>query len=101
MNTNVIPTTTCEAYEILDEMLSFDEKQEAIAKSGEDFADEEHFGLGAWILVHWFDAAETPEQQDQVARLLSERKNYFLYAPDTLSCQFLEHYHDHLVRAVA
>lgn len=97
MNTNVIPTTTLEAYEILDEMLSRDQKQEALRKSGEDFADEEHFGLGSWILVHWFNAAETPEQQDQVARVLADRPSFNLYAPDTLSCRFLENYHAHLL----
>ena len=101
MNAHIIPTTTLEAYEILDGMLSREAKKDAIAKSGEEFAEEEHFGLGIWICNNWFYAAETPEQQDSVAELLDGRSNAIIYAPDMLSCRFLEHYHEHLLAEVA
>lgn len=101
MNTNSIPTTTFEAYEILDNMLSREEKMDAIAKTGEEFAEEEHFGLGVWIRNNWFYAAETQEQQDSVAELLDGRSSAIIYAPDMLSCRFLEHYHEHLLAEVA
>ena len=111
MEMEKIPTTTRQAFKILDGMLSEEEKASALTKSGTEFAIDEHFGLGMWIRNTWYYAIEDEKIREQVLAVLLGEKNvqYFtdengerhimaILNPDDLSSGFLVRYHDHLTR---
>ena len=82
--TNIIPTNSRQAFKILDNMLTDEEKAEALSKSRSEFALDEHFGLGLWIRNNWIYANPDGELSFE--------------HPDTVSLHWLEKYHDHLKR---
>lgn len=109
MKSQTIPTTSRQAFKILDNMLTEEEKKAALAKSGDDFCEDEHFGLGLWIRNNWIytqeeDSEEVNEKRKQCLRMLAGKEipmigNIpFIGDPDTVSSSFLERYHDHLRR---
>lgn len=104
MNANIIPTTSRQAFKILDAMLTPEDLAAFCAMSAFEFSCDQHFGLGLWIRNNWIygmDDDETPEEselRDRCFRMLSgmkEGEDMFEH-PDTVSGRFLERYHRHL-----
>lgn len=91
MKKKSIPTTTREAFKILDGMLTEEEKQDALSKSRSQFAGDEHFGLGMWIRNEWYFANDRKWN-------FGYNDEAFAVLPDMLSQSLLERYHDHLKR---
>ena len=90
-----IPRTKTECFEILDEMLSQEDK-DAIAQM-EDTIDL-HFGLGMWIRNNWI----YPQSQEDVEKLLKQFDDsgdddmpLFMH-PDDYSSTILDAYQDYL-----
>ena len=90
-----IPRTKAECFEILDEMLSQEDK-DAIAQM-EDTIDL-HFGLGMWIRNNWI----YPQNQEDVEKLLKQFDDsgdddmpLFMH-PDDYSSTILDAYQDYL-----
>jgi hypothetical protein len=111
MKMEKIPTTTRQAFKILDEKLSEKEKASALTKSRSEFACDEHFGLGMWIRNAWYYGIEDERLQQQMLAILlgektvqyytdenGERHMVAFFHPDDLTTGFLERYHDHLKR---
>lgn len=90
-----IPRTKTECFEILDELLSQEDK-DAIAQM-EDTIDL-HFGLGMWIRNNWI----YPQSQEDVEKLLKQFDDcgdddlpLFMH-PDDYSSTILDAYQDYL-----
>ena len=106
MKENTIPTTTRQAFKILDELVTPEEKAYFLSLSQSDFSAEEHMGLGMWIRNNWIygrDDDETPEERelrDRCYRMISGMKegDFLFEHPDTVSARFLEKYYRHLKR---
>lgn len=106
MKENTIPTTIRQAFKILDELVTAEEKAYFLTLSKSQFSGEEHFGLGMWIRNNWIygrEEEETPEEselRDRCFRMLSGIKDDYPYFehPDTVSGRFLEKYYAHLKR---
>lgn len=89
-----VPSNARQAFRVLDAMLSDEEKTSALAQSRSEFAINEHFGLGGWIRNNWIYG-------DEKGIGLFAKEENLLQHPDSLSCDFLERYHDHLKRTVS
>ena len=109
MKTQTIPTTARKAFKILDNLLSEEETECALAKTRSAFSGDEHFGLGLWIRNNWIhvpdgESEEMLERHKQCLRMLAGRDTRMIgdipliSDPDTVSSSFLERYHDHLKR---
>lgn len=94
MQTNQIPKTTRQAFRILDQMLSVEDKQAIISQSSSVFSAEQHFGLGLWIRNNWM--YNDDEHCGLFAKSLAEPG--YLVHEDSLSDEFLERYYRHLKR---
>lgn len=94
MQKNPIPKTTRQAFRILDQMLSVEDKKAIVSRSESEFCDEQHFGLGLWIRNNWV------YNDDDHCGLFAKS----LAAPgypvneDSLSAEFLKRYYRHLKR---
>lgn len=104
-----IPTTTRQAFAILDEMISEEEKKAYLKQSKADFTAEQHMGLGLYIRNNWiFGPGEEDEDPEEAAsrekcfRMLAGMKegDMLFEHPDEVSSRFLEKYYDHLKRTV-
>ena len=89
-----VPSTTREAFRMLDAMLSDVEKTNALAQSRSEYALNEHFGLGVWIRNNWIYG-------DEKGIGIFAKEECLFQHPDSLSGDFLERYHDHLKRMVS
>ncbi len=108
MKTQTIPTTSRQAFKILDDMLTEEEKKAALAKSGDDFCEDEHFGLGLWIRNNWIydqdgESKAMQKLRKQCTLMLAGPAGCklgpsFLIHPDLISGQFLWRYYKHLKR---
>jgi len=92
---DAIPKTKEECFNILDEMLS-DEDKQSIVKMDDAF--ELHFSLGMWIRNKWI----YPQSQEDVDKLLrqfddsgDEDMPLFIH-PDDYSSTILEAYQEYL-----
>lgn len=81
MNKVRIPKTYKEACEILDSMLSEEDKAEILSKTKNGFTCDEHFGLGLWIRNNW---------------IYGQPRGIWFPNPDIASSDILECYYDHL-----
>lgn len=107
MKENIIPTTTRQAFKILDKLVSAEEKAYFLSMTKSVFSAEEHYGLGQWIRNNWIfdrDDNESPEEtalRDRCYRMIAGMKegDYLFEHPDTVSDRFLNKYYDHLKRA--
>ena len=101
---HTVPATEEEAFRRLDKMVTLEEKVDAVRKTRDEFAADEHFGLGIWIRNHWIYCFEC---DDVVVKMRYEKCYAMLegtqpgdshyYPVDYISFRFLERYHDHLV----
>ena len=110
MTEAMVPSTTRQAFKILDGMLTDNEKASALTKSRFEFAADEHFGLGQWIRNTWYYGIEDEKTQEHaLAVLLGPNAHYStdengdrhlvnIFQPDDLSSSILERYHNHLKR---
>ena len=89
-----VPSTTREAFKMLDAMLSDEEKTNAIVQSRSEFAINEHFGLGLWIRNNWIYG-------DEKGIGIFAKEECLFQHPDSLSGDFLERYHYHLKRSMS
>ena len=76
--------TNRQAFKILDEMTTPEEKAQFLSMSKDDFALSQHFGLGLWIRNNWI----YPEKE----------LVYPCEDPDTISSRLLNAYYEHLKR---
>ena len=94
------PQSTQEAFEIIDKMLTDDEKREAIKLKTDDFTGIHHFDLGLWVRNNWIYKGDvsycilTGEKEPEIKEgipfpIVSS-------SPDDISGKFLELYHKHL-----
>ena len=88
MKSNVI--TIREAFKVLDNLLTAEEKERFRRQSAEEFAGEQHFALGVWIRNNWVYNADRATYQ----ALFGDE----ILHPDSASCIFLKKYHNHLKR---
>ena len=79
-----LPISSREAFKILDEMSTPEEKAQFRAMSKYDFCLAQHFGLGMWIRNNWIYGHKGVLE--------------FLEDEDTASAKFLEKYYAHLQR---
>lgn len=103
MATKKYPKTQEEAFEMLDALLTDEDKRFALKTlDDEEFASNQHFGLGLWVRNNWIYGGKVEnivligaefelESGDSVpeAMLLG-------MSPDDLSAKFVELYHKHL-----
>ena len=106
-----IPVTEEDAFAYLDKIVPPDVKREAVQMTGEEFASDQHFGLGMWIRNNWIYGADTddPDVKQRYRRcraMLSGGKAddelmMLVFNADMVSSEFLMRYHDHLMSFVA
>lgn len=78
------------AFKVLDALLTAEEKEQFRRQSADEFAADQHFGLGMWIRNTWiYDADEA------TCRALFGDE---FPLPDSASSIFLKKYHNHLKR---
>ena len=78
------------AFKVLDALLTVEEKEHFRRQSADEFAYEQHFGLGMWIRNTWIYNADKATYK----ALFGDE----ILHPDTASYNFLLKYHDHLKR---
>lgn len=97
------PKTQEEAFAMLDELLTDEDKRKALLiQDDEEYATRQHFGLGLWVRNNWIYGGKVersvltgtqveikPEESVPEALL-------FGMEPDDLSSKFVELYHKHL-----
>ena len=101
-----IPTTTRQAFAILDAMLTPEEKADICTQSKAEFCDRQYFGLGLWIRNNWIygpddDDPRERELGDACFRMLADLKSKdspFPH-PDLVSDSFLQRYYRHLIKS--
>lgn len=103
-----IPVTTRQAYKILDEQMTDEDIRTALSQTKNEFASEQHFGLGMWIRNNWIYGGENEEECFTKRRAECytvlvgpghiKDDEVFFYPPDMLSDMFLKRYYDHLKR---
>lgn len=106
MNRIIIPTTIRQAFKIVDEMLTPEDKARFLQKTRGEFTSEQHFGLGLWIRNNWLygdpdtDTPTEQERRDKCMEMLSKEKqwSYWVDDPDHASERFLQKYYGHLKR---
>ena len=97
------PMTQEEAFAMLDELLTDEEKRDALQiQDDEEFASSQHFGLGLWVRNNWIYGGKVERSvligtavELESGETVSEA---LLIGPnaDDLSSQFVELYHKHL-----
>ena len=102
-----VPTTTREAFEILDSMINAEDKAAFLSQSKSVFVAEQHFSLGMWIRNNWIygpgedNNSEDAALREKCFRMLAGLKEGDMFGhPDEVSGRFLEKYYDHLKRTV-
>ena len=102
-----LPVTEEDGFRILDEIYPLQEKLEAIKMTKDEFAINEHFGLGMWIRNNWIYCPETDntalkERYDACYSMLTGTKPGELrfLMDDMVAGDFLEKYYDHLKATV-
>ena len=100
-----IPVTTRQAFKILDEQMTEEDIRAALSQTKDDFAIDQHFGLGMWIRNNWIYGDEDEEEcvtkrrQACAAMLTGQREGEFVLCdPDMMSEELLRKYYDHLRR---
>lgn len=103
MARNKYPKTQEEAFAMLDELLTDEEKRDALQiQDDEEFASSQHFGLGLWVRNNWIYGGKVERSVliGTVVKLESGETvpEALLVGPvaDDLSSQFVELYHKHL-----
>lgn len=97
------PKTQEEAFSLLDELLSDEDKRDALqTQDDEEYATRQHFGLGLWVRNNWIygDKVErsvlTGTQVEIKPGESVPEALLFGMEPDDLSSKFVELYHKHL-----
>ena len=103
METKTIPTNLRQAFKILDEMLSQEDKEYNLSQSKFEFTADEHVDLGMWIRNEWIYGPESDEDREKSALLLKSlgamtEDGFQIEMPDMVSDKILEKYYDHLKR---
>ena len=106
-----VPVTEAEAFEYLDNHVPLEVRREAVQMTGDEFASDQHFGLGMWIRNNWIYGADTDDpdvkqRYRQCRAMLAGGKAddelmMLVFNADMASSDFLERYHDHLMSFVA
>lgn len=101
----VIPTTTRQAFKILDDMIPFEKAKEYLSMTKNDFVCNEYFGLGMWVRNNWLlgnegESKEQERQREACFKMLAGAKSDYGLLPDydEISSFFLGRYYDHLKR---
>lgn len=76
------------AFKVLDALLNAEEKERFRRQSADEFAADQHFGLGLWVRNTWIYGAD-----ESTCRALFGDE---FSLPDSASSQFLMRYHKHL-----
>ena len=87
-----VPVTETEAFEYLDNHVPLELKREAVQMTGEEFASDQHFGLGMWIRNNWIYGVDTGGKAED---------ELMMFNADMASSDFLERYHDPLMSFAA
>lgn len=97
------PKTQQEAFEMLDALLTDEDKRDALKTQDDaEFALNQHFGLGLWVRNNWIhgDKVKRAVLTGDVVEIESgeavPEALLFGLGPDDLSAKFLELYHRHL-----
>ena len=62
------PQTQEEAFAMLDELLTDEEKRDALQiQDDEEFASSQHFGLGLWVRNNWIYGGKVKRGKSDVA----------------------------------
>ena len=106
-----VPVTEEEAFQYLDKLVPLEVKREAVQMTREEFASDQHFGLGMWIRNNWIygvdtDDPDAKQRYRQCRAMLAGGKAddelmMFVFNADMASSEFLMRYHDHLMSFVA
>ncbi len=94
------PKTTEEAFAIIDNMLTDEEKGIAVKQKASDWSGDQHFNLGLWIRNNWIYKGDIPfwiltgEKEPEFKEGMPFPINST--SPDVISSKFLELYHKHL-----
>ena len=101
-----VPVTEEEAFQYLDKLVPLEVKREAVQMTWEEFACDQHFGLGMWIRNNWIYGVDTDDpdvklRYRQCRAMLSGSKAddelmMLVFNADMASSEFLMRYHDHL-----
>ena len=83
-------TSTRGAFKVLDALLTSEEKERSRLQSADEFANEQHFGLGMWIRNTWIYGGD----KSTYRALFGDE----ILPPDSASSIFLKKYHNHLKR---
>lgn len=94
MSASTLPKSTRQAFHILDQMLTVEDKQVIVSQSESEFTTEQHFGLGLWIRNNWMNNDD--DHYGLFAKSLTEPG--YLVHEDSLSDDFLKRYYRHLKR---
>lgn len=94
MPASTLPKSTRQAFHILDQMLTFEDKQAIVSRSESEFITEQHLGLGLWIRNNWI--YQDLDNQGLFSKQLKEPG--YLVHEDSLSEDFLHRYYQHLKR---
>lgn len=102
MTKNKYPKTQEEAFKMMDALLTEEDKRDALnTLDDEEFASNQHFGLGLWVRNNWINGGKVEcavltgaevdlESGDSAPEALLGM------SPDYLSAKFVELYHKHL-----
>ncbi len=103
MSKNKYPKTLEEAFEIIDSLLTDEDKRDALkTQDDEEFASKQHFGLGLWVRNNWIYEGKVERAVLTGATVELEPGEVipeallFGMTPDDLSAKFVELYHKHL-----
>ena len=105
MARNKYPQTLEEAFEILDELLTDEEKIDALQiQDDEEFASSQHFGLGLWVRNNWIYGGKVERSvltgtqvEIKPGETIPEALMFGMDADD-LSFMFIKLYHKHLLQ---
>ena len=103
MATKKYPRTQEEAFEILDALLTDEEKKDALKTLDDaEYASNQHFGLGLWVRNNWIFEGKvertvlTGTQVELESGEAIPEALLFGMGPDEISTKFVELYHKHL-----
>lgn len=91
------PQSTEEAFEIIDKMLTNEEKCNAIKQKASTFSSEQHFGLGLWVRNNWIFNGNVPVHVLTGEEPIDDEAPCYIHTtPDDISSRFTTLYHKHL-----
>ena len=103
MTSNKYPKTLEEAFEIMDALLTDEDKRDALkTQDDERYASDQHFGLGLWVRNNWIYEGKVERAVLTGAEVELESEQtvpealLFGMSPDDLSSRFVSLYHRHL-----